>query len=70
MPSSSAVRVARFRERQRANRIVLTIELDEIEHVAVLIEARQLDPNQQDDHEAITEATQRFLQVFQKEKQQ
>jgi hypothetical protein len=70
MPSSSALRVARFRERQRAYRMVLTIELDEIEHVAVLIEARQLDPNRQDDREAIAKATERFLEVFQKEKQQ
>jgi hypothetical protein len=68
MASSSVARVARFRERQRANRIMLTIEVDEAELVAVLIEARQLDPNQADDHEAIAEAVEKLLVVFSRDK--
>jgi hypothetical protein len=50
--------------------IVLTLELDEFEHVAVLMEARLLDPNEADDHAAITEATKRFLEISAREKQQ
>jgi hypothetical protein len=66
--SSSAARMARLRERQRGNKIMLTIEVDEAELVAVLIEARQLDPNQADDHKAIAEAVEKLLVIFSREK--
>ena len=68
MASSSVARVHRFRERQRANRIVLTIEVDEAELVSVLIEARQLDANQADDRMAIAEAVEKLLVIFSREK--
>jgi len=61
---SGRERAKAFRERQRAGVVVLQIEVNEIDLVSRLIDARLLDPNEADDREAIEAAAQRVLQIF------
>jgi hypothetical protein len=59
--SAGAARQRRKRERQRAGRIHLAIEADEVSLVAVLVESGRLNRNLADDPKAIATATQRLI---------
>jgi hypothetical protein len=62
--SANAIRIARYRERQRNGRFVLTIEADEIELVDLLIAQELLSENLADDKSAIQEATTKMLELI------
>jgi hypothetical protein len=67
MVTTSTARVHRFRARSQRGRIVLAVEVDEVTLAAALIESRLLDPNEADDREALTQATETLLKIFAKE---
>lgn len=57
------------RARQRAGKILVTLEVSEADLVARLIDAG-LPPELADDHDAITQWTQRLIEIFVQEKTQ
>jgi hypothetical protein len=58
-PSPGAERARRYRDRQRAGRMVLVLEVDEVETADALIAAGYLAPHHADDRQKIAEAAQR-----------
>jgi len=66
----SAVRMQRHRERQRADRMLLTIDISREPLASMLIEAGLLDPLAEDDQENISAAVAHLLNVFIQDKLQ
>jgi hypothetical protein len=53
-----------YRQRRRAGRIVVEVEVDEAKITAALIEARLLSPLQADDRAEVERAAQRMVEIF------
>jgi hypothetical protein len=70
MATTSTIRVIKFRERQRADRIILTIEIDREPLASMLVEAGLLCPFSDDDPDHISDALARLLHAFVVEKLQ
>jgi hypothetical protein len=66
--STVAERVATHRKRRRAGIILLVIEANEDALVRALTDAGLIDPTMVDDHEHITRAAQRFIEIIATEK--
>lgn len=64
MGASSKERQRRYRERQKAGRRVLMLEIDEVEIAAVLEKLRFLNPLSADDDEAVQRALHDLLGVL------
>jgi hypothetical protein len=63
MLSRNAVRIRRFRERQRNGQSVFTTTHDRVDLEEFLIAARLLPPAERDDHAAVQAALQRFIDL-------
>lgn len=59
---TGAERARRHRRRQRAGRIVLSLEVDEVDHVEMLIEAGFLCRSGAEDRDEIAAATARLVE--------
>ncbi len=57
----SSSRMRRHRARQRAGRLVLAVEVDEVGLVELLIETGRLSRDRSEDRKAITDATTKLL---------
>lgn len=68
MQSPEAVRAARAYRRRRSGLRVFHIEVDEALVSDMLVTAKLLDPQQADDHAAITTALERLIELFAKER--
>src|SRR5215475_1816593 len=64
MATISTQRVQQFRTRQRAGKILLTIQVDEVLLVEALVESRLLYRDLADDREAITRALEKAVAAF------
>jgi hypothetical protein len=64
MGSTSAVRMARWRRRNAAGRIPLTIEIDEVALTELLVEHGMLERSRADDRVALALAVERVLEVL------
>lgn len=60
--STVSFRVREHRARQKAGRVVLAVEVDEVKLVAALIDSRLLDATAADDREAIERATEKLIE--------
>ena len=67
MQSPEAARAARAYRRRRSGLRVFHIEVDEVLIGDMLVTAKMLDPQQIDDHAAITAALERLIELFCKE---
>jgi hypothetical protein len=54
-----------YRERRKAGRIVVELEVDEARLSTALVEAKLLQPNLADDRQAIESALQKLINEFQ-----
>ncbi len=61
---SSRERQRRYRERQKAGRRVIMIEIDEVETAAALERLHLLNPLYADDDEAVQQALNEMVRVF------
>lgn len=61
---SAAARQARHRQRERAGRIVLRVEADEIQLVEALVASELLPEADRDDRAAVEEATARLIELL------
>jgi hypothetical protein len=68
MASASAARVARFRQRQRDEEILLKISVPELPLVETLIEAGLLPPDLDAGPEEMAHAVERLIQLFARER--
>jgi hypothetical protein len=59
-----AERVRKCRARQRAGRVVLCVEADEMPLIEALIVAKLLEPTQADDPAAVVRGVTRLIEVF------
>ncbi|WP_172643462.1 hypothetical protein [Rhizobium gallicum] len=64
MGASSRERQRRYRDRRRAGRRVLRIEIDEVELAVVLERLHFLDPQKADDDEAVERGLSDMIQVL------
>jgi hypothetical protein len=66
--TAAAVQVAQwsreYRQRRKAGRIVVNLEVDEAKITAALIEARLLSPLQADDRAELERAAQKMTEIF------
>jgi hypothetical protein len=69
MASASAARVARFRQRQRDEEILLRISVPETPMTEALVEAGLLPPDIDHGPDEMARAVERLLQLFVKERQ-
>ena len=58
---TAAERQARYRQRQRAGRVVLRIDVDLVDTTEMLAEAGYLDPSEEEDHAAVALALSRLI---------
>lgn len=65
--STSAARMARLRERERANEMILQICVDRVAVVDLLVTAKTLDPALADNPFMVARAVERMLQIFSQE---
>jgi hypothetical protein len=70
MASSAAQRVARFRQRQRDEEILLRISVPEMPLIETLIEAGLLPQQLDHDNDQVARAVERLIEIFVKDKPQ
>lgn len=57
-----------YRQRQKALRIVIAVEVSEVELPEALVAAKLLTPTQIEDRDAITQAVEQLLKMFSEER--
>jgi hypothetical protein len=69
MSAGNVLRYREYRQRRKAGRIVITLEIDEVRSAQALVEANCLDPLLADDRDAIEQAAQKFWNIVCEERE-